>query len=446
MGDCVPSIAAALRACMPCPAAPPTRHWILADRVSESRAQPGYTIDVRINGVPARDSLGRIAHVRGIFIFANGIFDATPSSGPVSAYQLRSLIQAIFLEDVTGHAFWAAIDARNLLDDVFFRHWSSLDFPYLAAGTQTGANAPIDATQTADYGLPLFPNGATGYSAPIGFYHPLVTLGPGMNPLAGLIPLAALQRRSGQGSLRFKLGTVIAGAPAGITFTGVENGEGNAGLDVWLDVVYLPALAVGPAWNLDSYTLPDSSGILQRPEDATEHVQIRYFPEDVPGGTLNGQEACNNLDNLTLRIAGFTEMDGLSIFDARTRSLMFAASERDSALIRANAKNDLPLYNPAPGGPPNLTALVLVPYRQAGMGEAAGDLNYKWSTMGGNSFVRYLHRTVGCNEKERVNAMAEAVECDPCSKTIPTDARGNAAANGTTKATLLVLDPQARGV
>ena len=442
MGDCVASIAAALRACMPCPAAPPTRHWILADRVSESRAQPGFTIDVRLQGIPARDSLGRIAHVRGVWINATGVFACAANNAPVTAYQLRSLIQSIFLEDVTGHAFWASIDARTLLDDVFFRHWAMLDFPYLATGTQGGALAPFDATQTADYGLPSFPNGDPAAQAPIGFYHPLVTLGPGMNPLAGLLPLAALQRRSNRGSFRFKLGTQIAGAPSGVGFTGVLNGEDNAGLDVWFDVVYLPALAVDPAWNLDNYTLPDSSGVLLRPEDATEHVQIRYFPEDSPGGVLTGQTACGNLDNLTLRIAGFTEMDGLSFADARARTFLFAASERDSALIRANAKQDLPLIEPVSG---EVATLVLVPYRQRGMGEASGELSYKWSTMGGNAFVRYLHRTIGCNEKERVNAIAEAVSCDPCSKTIPTDAKGAPSSNGTTKSTLLVLDPQARG-
>lgn len=445
MGDCVASIAAALRACMPCPAAPPTRHWILADRVSESRAQPGFTIDVRLQGVPARDSVGRIAHVRGIFIYANGQFACAANNAPVSAYQLRSLIQSIFLEDVTGHAFWASIDARTLLDDTFFRHWAGIDFPFLASGTQGGNLSPYDATQDTDYGLPSFPNGNPTAEAELSFYHPLVTLGPGMNPLAGLLPLAALQRRSNQGSFRFKLGTQIAGAPSGVGFSGVLNGEGNAGLDVWLDVVYLPALAVDPAWNLDNYTLPDSSGILHKPEDASEHAIIRYFPEDVPGGNLSGQAACNLLDNLTLRIAGWTEMDGLSIQDARTRSLLFAASERDSALTRANAKQDLPWFVLGSQDASEITALVLVPYRQRGMGEAAGELNFKWSTMGGNSFVRYLHRTIGCNEKDRVNALAEAVSCDPCSKTIPTDAKGAPSSNGTTKSTLLVLDPQARG-
>jgi hypothetical protein len=439
---------------MPCPAAPPTRHWILADRVSESRAQPGFKIDVRLNSVDARDSLGRIAHVRGIYVNATAQFEVVGSqvgNAFVSAYQLRSLFQAMMLEDVTGHAFWPSIDARSVLDDTFFRHWAQVQLPYLATGTQGGALAPIDATQTADYGIAADSGGIGGntQTIPISWYAPLVTLGPGNNPLGGLLPLAALQRQSGQGSFRFTLGTQIAGAPSGINFAGVLNGEGNPGLDVWLDVVYLPALSIGAAWTLDCYTLPDSSGILRRPEDATEHVQIRYFPDDTPNtgeGALVGASAANNLDIFTLKVAGYTVVPGFSLFDMRSRSLLFAASERDSAITRANAEQDLPWYEFGALAPVNLQALVLLPYRQKGMGEASGDVNFRYGNMGGNSYVRYLHRTVMCNEIDRANAIAESVGCDPCSRTMGTDAKGNPTTVATAKGEILVLDPSARGL
>lgn len=445
-GNCA-SIAAALRACLPCEAAPPTRRWVLADRVSNDRAQPGFQVDVRLSSVPARDSVGRIAHVRGIFVNAYGVFDLDVNGNQAAtAYQLRSIFNAIYLEDVTGHAFWPSINARDILDDTYYRHFANISGPYLHTGNQGTAGQlpfPYGPTQTGDAGIPANAGGGT-QQFPIGFYAPLVTLGAGSNPLAGLIPLAAIQRQSNQGAFRFRLGTSVAGSPGGVTLTGFKNGQDQPGLDVWLDVVYLPALAVDPSWTLDSYTLPDSSGVLRRPEATTEHAHIRYYPEDDPssGQALSGQIACNNLDIFTFSVAGFIEAPGLSFADEVTRTALFLYSERDSASVRDNAAQDLPLFTTNNGilAP---TTLSILPYRQRGAGPAKGDVTFKYGSMGGNAWVRYNHRTVDCNEVARADELAKAVGCDPCSRTVVTDGKGAVTSSAKSNTTLLVMDPAA---
>lgn len=445
MASTCASIAAALRACLPCEAQPPSRRWVLADRVSSDRAQPGFQIDVRLQSVPARDSVGRIAHVRGIYINAQGKFTLDGGNAAVTAYQLRSLFQALYLEDVTGHAFWPSIDARNILDDTFFRHFAHVNTPYLQAGIQGIAGQlpfPLGPTQTADAGIPA--NTGGDVVIPMGLYAPLVTLGPGANPLGGLIPLAAIQRQSNQGAFRFRLATTVAGAPAGVAFTGVLNGQGTAGLDVWLDVVYLPALAVDPSWVLDSYTLPDSSGVLRRPESSTEHAWIRYYPDDQPAvqAPYTGQQACANLDIFTFVSAGFVEAPGLSLSDEITRTGLFLASERDSAQTRANAEQDLPLFSSDKEAiVPN--ALCILPYRQRGAGASKGSVEFKYGQLGGNQWVRYNHRTVDCNEVARAEELARAVGCDPCSRSAVTDGKGAVTSSAKSNTTLLVMDPAA---
>lgn len=446
-GSCVASIAAALAACMPCPAAPPSRDLVLADRVSESRSAPGMMVNVNLGSVDARDSLGRIAHVRGIYVKAVGAFTLGAANDAVLAYQLRGLFSSLRLEDVTGHPYWPDIDARVILDDNWFRHWSDPTWPFLHTGTQDGA-APAFAygpTITADFGIPAN-LGAGAITRDCSWYAPLTTLGPGGNPLAGLIPLVALQKNSNSGSLRFRLLTVIPGSPAGVTLDNFLDGEGNVGLDVWLDVVYLPSLIVGPAYQLDSYTLPDFNGILHNPQDATELAVMRFFPEDSPnGGAFAGRDAAANVGTWNLDVAGQNAMPGMSIEDAMMRMAQYENWERDSANIRSNARQSLPLidYGATPNDPTTWApqAMVLIPYRQRGFGEAAGEITFKWANASG-AFFRYMQRTVGCNEADRAAAFARAASCDPCARAVMVDARGNPTDAGTTKGTLVIADPK----
>ena len=97
------AITAAIRSATPCGAAPATRRWVLADQVSESRSQKGSLVQVDLSGVPARDSLGRIAHVRGFYVNAIGNFSRAATNAKVTGRQLRALFSALTLQDVTGH-------------------------------------------------------------------------------------------------------------------------------------------------------------------------------------------------------------------------------------------------------------------------------------------------------------------------------------------------------
>jgi hypothetical protein len=436
---------------MPCPAAPPTRKWVQADQISADRASPGRKVDVRLNSVPARDTLGRIAHVRGIYLQATGIFSTDRQNDPVSAHQLRGLFQSIFLQDVSGHTYLPSIDGRDLGDDVYFRHWSRIQLPVLFAGRQTPglltpdtfAQFPYTPDKVQDYGIPqAFVSAGPSFGVPLSIYFPFSTLGPGLNPLAGLIPLAALQRSSNQGSFRFSVLSQIPGNPSGVNFLSLTDENGEPGMSVWLDIVYLPALAVDPAWVLDRYTLPElRSGVLRNPEDTTEHVWIYPHEED--------KFDPNDLTGITLTVASSVEMTALTKNEALLRQALFS-QERDSALVRMNYAQSLPSVSGAipETGEPLVTGVLLLPYRQRGTGPASGAIEYKIANVGGtNTFLPFVHRTVSCNTADRAAAMAEAVSCDPCAKAVVTDAKGSPVGAGAMKnGTMLILDPKATGV
>lgn len=405
----VASISAALRACTPCPAAPPARRWMLADRVPLARAAPGQQIVVDFSSIPVRDSIGRVAHVRGIMFDAIGTFTCAAQSDAVSAYQLRSLISEIMLQDVTGHYYMPNLEGRVLIDDTWYRHWSDQQWRYLAAGAQVG-NA-FGPAQTANYGLAANLNAQV--TRQLSIYFPLVTENPEYNPLMGLIPIAALQTAGKyQGAMKFRLGLALKGAAAGITFNGVTNVEGTAGMDIWLDIVYLPVIASTP-WTLDSYTQPWLTGILPHADAATEHAWIRFLPEDA---ALNaGQALVANLNQFQLSIAGYNELAGpmstLASF-ARRMDLYYAA-EPMGALARANAKQDLPIRT-TPGTDATLQTLCIVPYRQVGSGESSGPVIFGVQVNPNVQQTRYVQRVVDCVTADWHGTLVEASSCSPC--------------------------------
>ena len=98
-------LGAALNQCGACPPGPPARNWIRADLVTGDRCSLGAVVQARLNSVPATDSLGRFAHVRGIYYRALAQLTVAEDAAAVSAYQLRSVFQSNFLRDVTGHEF-----------------------------------------------------------------------------------------------------------------------------------------------------------------------------------------------------------------------------------------------------------------------------------------------------------------------------------------------------
>jgi hypothetical protein len=395
--------------------------------------------------VPARDSIGRIAHVRGFYVNAFGNFTRAATNAKVTGRQLRALFYALTLQDVTGHTYWPSIGARDVMDDTWFRHSQNIGFPVMQAGKQTVAAASgftngISPAIDMDYGIPAQTSGTPGdYITDISFYAPLTTLGAGSNPLAGLIPLAALQKRSGQGSFRFNIATglpAVGKEPAtGITFNYTYNGLGAKGLDVWLDIVYLPAAAIGPTWVLDSYTLPNQSGVLNYSDATTEHCHLRYHSEDIPGAAIGpGYSAVAAIDNITVTTAGFVDASGLQKQHADIRAHL-NLMERDSAQTRMNAGQDLPTV----GSDGYIQFLPIVAYKPRGMGAVKGAIQFQFGDAGGNTLFRFLHRTVNCNQKEHAQAMMDATQCPGSSEVIPTDAMGNPSANGQSNGVLLVV-------
>lgn len=422
MGGCsnpvvIASIAAALRACTPCPAAPPTRRWTLVDRVPLARAAPGQQITVDLSAIPVRDTMGRVAHIRGIYIDAVGTFECAAVSAAKTAYQLRSVIDQFYLQDTTGHIYLPNIEARTLIDDTFYRHHADQQWRYMAAGVQPGAVGVGDfgPSQTVDYGLVANINGTVDRQ--ISVYFPFATENPEYDPLAGLISVAALQSvGKSSGKLTFRLAPNVKGVTTGITFIGVKNCDGVAGLDVWADVVYLPGVSSTP-WGLDCYPLPQLIGSLPHGESSTEHAWVRFFPEDA--ALDQGQLLAANLDLFQLTIAGFNELTAnmVTLAAFARRMDMMLASEPLGFLARANAKQDLPI-RVVPGDNTTLTTLMIVPYRQAGAGEASGPVIFGVGVNTNQQQTRYVQRYVDCVTADWQGQIIEASECSPCGPSV----------------------------
>lgn len=419
-------LAAALRHCNPCPSAPPARNFILADRVDPDRCKPNQQVLVKLDGIDCVDSKGRHAHVRGIFWAAKGVFNIVANgqapSAAVNAYNLRSLWGNIHIQETTGHEWISALQGPDLIDDVFMRHWSLQNAVHLHAGVQ-GLPGP---NITQDAGIPSLQQNAT-VKANVGMYYPLVTYGG--SPFEGLIPLAMLQR-NGYQSLRFKVETSLwaqspAGggapvAPAGVTFDHLERYDGDAGMDIWLDVVYLPVFVIDAPWQLDSYPLPEQQAVLKWPDRTTEHLSIRFHTDDNNQNSqgLFGQQLCRAQNEITLNVGGWAVMDGLDKSDATVRGGMFYALEPQGAQARDNAAQDLPMFENGNFLDPDSADFVcLLPIRQRETA-AAGPVKYKFSTRDG-SYTRFLHRVVGCHTVARAAAMAKRLGCSPCAAILP---------------------------
>lgn len=428
-------LGAALRSCQTCPPAPPTRNIILADRVDASRCQPGMLVGVRLDGIPMTDSKGRFAHVRGIFFSAKAHFaitaDSEANSDAVLAYQIRALFGNLCLQDNCGHYYWQAIDGRDVLDDVWFRHWSQQTVGYLHYGVQ-GAQAP---NIVADNGLAAYAANQADVEVDASMHIPLVTYGG--SPFEGLIPLGLLQR-GGYQSLRFRVeptlpaqsnstGTAAPAAPTGVAFDHFTRPDGSEGMDIWLDIVYLPSLVIDARWNVNTYPLPDMQGLLQNPQDTTEYAIIRYHSEDSAQSTeqtpVYAQQLAQSYDGITLEVAGFSVMDGLQAQDAATRMGLFYATAPNGAWARDNAAQDLPMWEGGAFADPSAAlCIVLLPMRQRATAPS-GPVNFRYANRT-CAFTRYLHRTVACHDTARAQKVARTLRCSPCEAIYPVDGQG----------------------
>jgi hypothetical protein len=414
---------------MPCKPRPPSRNWKLLDLVDGTRCQPGQEVQVRLHGIPITDTMGRFAHIRGLYFGAIAQLDIDPQTSPsVSAYQLRSLFQNIFLRDVTGHPYWDNLDARMLTDDVWFRHWSMVNTPYLHSGVQGG---PLFPAIDTDYGI-VQPGADDPSFVDIGTYAPLTTIG-GRNPLEGLLPLASVAR-AGADALRYRVAQSIAGAPLNVNFVGLlqPSNSQTAGMEVWADVVYLPELIVDAPWTLQNYTLSELKGSLNRPDAMTEYAWIRYFPDDTfqatPPLAGNGQTIVDLYDQVTVNVAGFNVMSGEPLARVKERMAYFYMQAINGGLAENNPTRDLPLFV-QDAGDDFAAALCLLPYLGRQPAAAAGPVLYEYGSRGGATQTRYAHRYVGCHRtKEQAAQMADAAMCDPCAVTGTNGKGGESAA------------------
>lgn len=415
------SLAAALRVVQQCEATSPARNWMLMDRVTVDRATPGMQVLVRMDGIPATDSRGRIAHVRGFYIRAEAVIE-TPSStnDEVDAYRLRSIFPSIFLRDFTGHSYFADLDARTILDDQFFVGGSHLQWPALHSGVQS-----VDLTQTptqpsvitADAGLAADMGTGVGGVRDCSVYIPLTT--DKEHPLRGLVPLAAFQRVSNN-AFTIRIATGFSGAPADVSFISLQvtdqiNAVTRPGIDIWADIVWLSGLVVDAPWELGEYTLSELSGILLNPDRLSQYAWARYFPEDAAAEA--GQLLVQLHDGITISLAGFNIQAGAPIDDIIIGMFLDEMSRRTSSFTRSNAAQSLPLG--ADGG---IRAFPLLPYRQR-QAAAAGPVNFRYETRGAQTFTRYVHRTVDCHSGERAKQIEARLQLGACT-TVGTDHKG----------------------
>lgn len=415
------SLGAALRVCRQCEARSPNRVWVLADRVTQDRAALGMQILARLDGVPATDSKGRIAHVRGIYLRAElsvtVAVDDPQASDAILAYQARSIFSAVSLRDVTGWEYLSDIDARTILDDQYFRWGGLVQWPPLQSGVQALGRQTGDPTADAGLAANVAPD---DYTIDVSWYLPLVY--PSKNPLRGLIPLPALQRVSNN-ALTIRIGQALAGpAPANVTLNGLVvtdlvNNTVREGCDIFLDIVYLDGLVVDAPWSLDEYTMTDLTGTLLAPDRVTEYAWIRHFPEDL--AQADGRLLVNDYDGITVTVAGFAPSLQATLiddaFELQGLDEMVRHTSTQGAQDRSNAAQSLPIFTAAGLG----EALALLPYRDR-RGAAGGPVQFRYATRGPTvanvdiPWSRYVHRTVACHAPDRAKRLEAALKCGPC--------------------------------
>lgn len=388
---------------------PSVRRWVKGDQIDSSRASLGSTVDVNFGSLSAKVG-GRFAHLRGIYFDCKARITTVDDNVAIPAYNLRSIFAALQLKDSAGHMYWpGTLDGTDILDDAFFRNWATQDFPYLHTGTEAGlpTTHPISPTIVKDYGVGADTQVGTA-DYPCGLYAPLATLARNVSPLQGLIPISTLQVQDGGGALSFVIGP-IKGDTTGATLVNLIRPDGQVGVDVWFDVVYMDDVIIDAPWQLRSYTRGETSSQLDDSNRITEYAVVRFKPWDSPaGGQFSGQLAANNIGTTTITVAESIEVAAYTLTQMKTRQMLMYGSEPLGAMVRANAKQDLPLFAPDEAA----LAIILLPYRPR-ESAPSGPITYDFSG-GSGANIRFLHRTVSCQTRERAEIILNSAKCRPC--------------------------------
>lgn len=412
------SLNEALRSCGACMPVGAQANWVLLQRADGTYASPN-TPTTMVLGGDTTDAQGRVAHVRQLAFVGQVEITTAAGATAISAYNLRGgCFQQMVLQDLTGWDFFNGVDFRSLDDEVWFRHYGRR-VGFFGREISAGlAGQPRMPAIGADYGVGIAP-GTALYD--ISSVFPLTRLDFDGNPLEGLVPLSALQL-SPTGGLRLRFGSTasLPGGPAGQTLNRYVRYDGSVGIDLWAQIVYLPAVVADEPWQITHGVMQTQDGNLPNGDRRTEMLALRYLPEDA--ALMNGQALCQQTTGLTFRIGGNAFIEGFSQLDLLTRGLLQIGGQPYGSHVTDNAAIDLP-YLDASGGP---TAHLILPFAPRELA-AAGSVNVKATTRT-PTFWRWLQRTVKCPDgdfvAERAAKIYRAQECGPCGGIFGTTSRG----------------------
>lgn len=390
----------------------PARNLILADRIDvATRAAPGQVVQGRLNSIPLVDNRNRIAHVTGIHLRGTVQVDAVGASmpGPYPARKLAGLFENIFIEEVGGHQYLASVTGQDVIDDCFARGYRVPMPPEM--GILGGVIPAADAT---DLQIPIqlyFPFTRRDWHGPL---------------LEGCVPLAALTCR-GEQAFRFRIGTALPPDASGLTYDGFVGT-----IQMWVEVVYLPALYISRPWQYESYTLTDLAGSLRHCERCHEYVWIRkHWQDDAGSLDVAGYEG------LTLQVDGQTIFSGLDQNELNQRTRYFARTDPDSE-ANSWARWDEVATVPGIGNLPldevyllgadaigqQKQAIILLPQTRRFEGAGCGLVTYQISSRGSDTNTRFLHRTVQRQTRQRAAAFRGSLGLPP-SPAVAVDQNGN---------------------
>lgn len=378
-------------------------------RLTSTDTALGQRVRVDFGGAGSAERGGLHAHVRGIFIAGKATL--TTSNVTNSAVTARNVRRSVFknfsLVDGDGHYHFKGLDCGSLLDDVFARTGSVI---YIDSA-QHGVQASGGLATITDDGLAANIGAAQANSVNCSVYIPFSSPRPRgreHNQFAGLISLAALQDRSDAFSFDMGPATMI-GSPTNVVLTNVKNFNGDLGLDIILDLVWLPGICVDTPWVLDHYQDKQKSNTLLYRDSFHEYCVMRYKDDDAIGGTgtyTNLQGPASH-DGVTLTVGGEVVFAGLTRTDLYVRELFRQGADWMSAQARQNGAQSLPIV--ASG---KLQWMTLVPY--LGRAHAAAGPIVIDAVTRDADFAMYLHRSFSAHESRpnRLHKHARAAGID----------------------------------
>lgn len=375
-----------------CRAADQSRRWVLVDRADGSRAKLGQEYRMRAGWGGGKGVL----HAKALHISAYAKLTVGAANDPINAQTLRGLFASIRIQLANGQILAENIEGRQILLDHYFRTGGAANLVHRTHFGIEGGPYP-DVTdreaieEDAGAGTAVVPISLT-----IHFSDPLAS---GMALIRDLVPVALLEG-DGDTGVTMQIRDEIPGAPAGVTLEGIySNAAGTrAGIDVWAEVVDLPA-AVSKGWSrIVQWAHPDTSGTLRGLPDKSRVIYCALT------GTPS---AIADHDALTVESGGIIMMKALKAEDAAMQTRLeawsrpFGAERLNKASLAAPIEDDDGLH-----------ALFLVPPRDRRAAPVAPvSFSFTRSTQ---QTSQYLARVVEPMTPERAARTQAVLEADGC--------------------------------